>query len=473
MKLLRISAIAVLAVRSAVRSRFVLSLVGSLALVVAGLPFVLKGDGTLEGQVRVLLQYTLGSASLILIAATLWISCSAISREVEDRSIRLIAVKPVPRHEIWLGKWLGLLLLNGFLLLCCGLTLYGLVQWTLLSSAATAEARVLVRETMLTGRRQVLPREEPLGAEVSLRYQRVLDEGRLSEDHTREEVLQNIRKAVLGERLTARTGEACEWRFDLPRSGKTDRAVTLRFRLSTLAWNRLSITGDWVILSLSGEELCRVTAADCLGGAYHLRVPASFWARARASAGAGRGTVPVSVQFRNGTHDVSHTAFFDSTGPVELLVRETGFFSNLVRALIIVLCQTAAVAALGLMMGSIFSPPVAVFSACALLTMVAVAQYFVMASSPELAIEEHHHHGEAAPPGHIATGGKLLAEGLNAIAAPARQFKPIRCLADGILVSWNRTALAIGVLVFAYPVVCMCLSGYVLNRRELAGVRSP
>ncbi len=472
MKFLRISAVAILAMRSAVRSRFVLSLAGLLVLTVGGLPFVLKGDGTLEGQVRVLLRYTLGLASLILMTATLWASCSTVSREVEDKSIRLIAVKPVPRYEIWLGKWLGLLALNGLLLSCCGLATYGLTRWTFVTSDASARERSRVAGAMLVGRRCLLPRTESLDTEVLQRYQRLVAQGASPDDHERHETLQEIRQAVLGERLTVRVGETRTWWFDLPADGKADRIVTLRFRLSTMAWNRLPITGDWILSSPSGQELCRVTSADCFGGTHQLRLPASFWAPARDSGETRSADATVGVQFHNALSGVSHTALFDATGPAELLVHETGFLSNLVRTLLVILCQTALVAAVGLTMGSVFSAPVAVFAACSLVVMVWASQYFAMASSPGFEVEEHHHHGEPAAPGFVIKVGEYMAEGLNVIAAPVMRFDPIKRLADGILIPLPRVAAAAGMLLFAYPAVLMACSGYVLNRRELANVRS-
>ncbi len=474
MKFLRISAIAVLAVRSAVRSRFVLSLVGLLVLAVGGLPFVLRGDGTLEGQVRVLLQYTLGLASAILMIATLWASCAAVSSEVRDKSIRLIAVKPVPRHEIWFGKWLGLLLLNGFLLSCCGLAVYGLVQRTLAISGASDEARTRIRGTMLVGRRRILPREEPLDVEVSRRYRRLAAEGALPEEHDNHEVLLEIRQAVLGERLTVKAGEVRKWWFDIPRdrAWNANQAVTLRFRLSTMAWNRLSIAGDWVLHTSSGEELCRVPVADCFGGPYQFRLPAAPQGHADDASESRRGDIAVVAQFENAAAGASHTALFDSTGPVEILLHETGFVPNLMRALVVVLCKIALVAAVGLTMGSVFSSPVAVFATCSLGVMVWASQYFVMASSPEFTVQEHHHHGEPTTPGHIAVAGQYMAKGLSVLATPATRFDPIKHLADGILVSGRHVAAAAGILVFVYPAVLMACSGYVLKRRELAGVRS-
>ena len=109
-----------MAIRSAIRSRVVGVLLCLLLLAIIGLPLTVKGDGTLTGEVQVLLTYTLGAVTMILSIATLWAGCAAVSTEVEEKQIHLILTKPVNRFEVWLGKWLGLVTLNAVLLLVSG-----------------------------------------------------------------------------------------------------------------------------------------------------------------------------------------------------------------------------------------------------------------------------------------------------------------------------------------------------------------
>ncbi len=117
----RVGGVAVLAVRAALRTRSVAALLALLILCVAALPRVIKGDGTPEGELHILLSYTLGFAFSILCLTTLWSSCALFAAEIDNARIQLSAVKPVHPWEFWLGKWLALLLLNGvFILLVYG-----------------------------------------------------------------------------------------------------------------------------------------------------------------------------------------------------------------------------------------------------------------------------------------------------------------------------------------------------------------
>src|SRR5262249_5543397 len=76
-----------------------------------------------------LLTYTLSVITALLGFATLWLACGTLARDIEECRMQMLAVKPVARWQIWLGKWLGLLLLNAALLAVAGASVYLLVQW--------------------------------------------------------------------------------------------------------------------------------------------------------------------------------------------------------------------------------------------------------------------------------------------------------------------------------------------------------
>ena len=58
----------------------------------------------------------------------MWAGCAAVSLEIQERQIHLIVTKPVRRAQIWLGKWLGLLILNAALIAFSGAVVYFLLQ---------------------------------------------------------------------------------------------------------------------------------------------------------------------------------------------------------------------------------------------------------------------------------------------------------------------------------------------------------
>src|SRR5690606_28297067 len=121
----RIGGLAIITLRNAVRSRIVAILLCALVLVILGMPLAVRGGGTASSHIQILITYTLGFASFLLAMSTLWAGCSAISTEIQRRQIQLIVTKPVRGYELWLGKWIGLLLLNALFLTLAGLMTYG------------------------------------------------------------------------------------------------------------------------------------------------------------------------------------------------------------------------------------------------------------------------------------------------------------------------------------------------------------
>src|SRR5438874_8408556 len=122
-------AIASLTWKAAFRFRLFWVLTALLLGSVVGLALLLKDDGTARGFTQILLTYTLSVITTLLGFSTLWLACGTLARDVEDCQMQMVAVKPIARWQIWLGKWLGLLLLNAALLTVAGGSVFVLLEW--------------------------------------------------------------------------------------------------------------------------------------------------------------------------------------------------------------------------------------------------------------------------------------------------------------------------------------------------------
>src|SRR5580692_8909011 len=125
----QIAAIIGLTWKAAFRYRLFWVIAFLLVAAVVGLPILLKDDGTAEGFAQILITYTLGAVTGLLGLCTLWLACGTLARDVEECQIQMVAVKPIARWQIWLGKWLGLVLLNAALLGVAGACVFGLLEW--------------------------------------------------------------------------------------------------------------------------------------------------------------------------------------------------------------------------------------------------------------------------------------------------------------------------------------------------------
>src|SRR5437016_9938580 len=124
----RVLAIAWLTWKAAFRFRLFLVVSALLLASVVGLPLLIKTDGTARGFTQILLTYTLTTISALLGLSTLWLACGTLARDIEDCQMQMVAVKPIARWQIWLGKWLGLMALNAGLLAISGGSVYALLM---------------------------------------------------------------------------------------------------------------------------------------------------------------------------------------------------------------------------------------------------------------------------------------------------------------------------------------------------------
>jgi len=139
---------------------------------------------------------------------------------------------------------------------------------------------------------------------------------------------------------------------------------------------------------------------------------------------------------------------------------------NLARALFVIFCHLAAVAALGLTAGALFSFPVASFVASAALFAALASHYLVYASSPDYAADAHHHTPHA--PSLLEKAGEAMVDKLKVVVEPAIRLDVLESLSDGILIPWRSAGGTFLILVVLYSGLLGLLGSYVLSRRELA-----
>jgi len=134
--------------KAAFRFRLFLVLAVLLVASVVALPILLKDDGTARGFTQILITYTLTTITSLLGLSTLWLACGTLARDIEECQVQMLAVKPVARWQIWVGKWLGIVSLNAVLLVLSGGCVYALLQWRA-THLPPAEQAVLRNEVLV------------------------------------------------------------------------------------------------------------------------------------------------------------------------------------------------------------------------------------------------------------------------------------------------------------------------------------
>src|SRR5882762_6811434 len=168
----RLFAIAKLTWKAAFRFRLFWVMAGLLLLCVIGLPLLVKDDGTARGFTQILLTYTLTTITALLGFSTLWLACGTLARDIEECQIQMVVVKPIPRWQVWLGKWLGIMALNAVLLALSGACVFCLLQWR--ATRLSAEEQKILRNEVLVARGSARP--ESLEKQIAAETEQVLRE---------------------------------------------------------------------------------------------------------------------------------------------------------------------------------------------------------------------------------------------------------------------------------------------------------
>src|SRR5689334_8830273 len=168
----RLFAICWLTWKAALRFRLFIVVAGLLLASVVLLPLLIKDDGTARGFTQILLTYTLTTISALLGISTLWLACGTLARDIEECQMQVVAVKPIARWQIWLGKWLGLITLNAALLALSGGSVYALLQWR--ATHLPLDQQQVLRREVLVARGSV--RQDNIDAKVEAETEAQLQE---------------------------------------------------------------------------------------------------------------------------------------------------------------------------------------------------------------------------------------------------------------------------------------------------------
>jgi hypothetical protein len=468
----RVGGVAVLALRASLRTKVVAALLVLLAVCVVLLPSVIKGDGTHEGDLHILLTYTLGFSFGILCLATLWAACALFAAEIDSSRMQLSAVKPVRAAEFWLGKWLALLVLNAVLLAAVYAGVYAQVCWRMAGSGWEAGDRPSSRRVT----RPVLPtpREEALQTYQVMRQQKGLPEG------VSEKSVLRVLEARAGDKYDViNPGDQVAWTFRMARPVRIGETVTVRVKFDTEYSTREQVAGVCRLAAAARPELAvEVELNDFTQNEVEFDVDTRVFAQQSAEVG-GRES---EVRGQSSGDGVQGSGFGEQAALQEfgLSFRHTGdpkkasalmlrfrrdvvlltpggtFEANLARAALLHAGVLALLAAFGLTLSACFSLPVAAFVATVLMVLTLVGNSVV-----QVVAEEDEKSTLNLP-------GIWVSRGVFEVTQHAMKDEPLKALTRGERIEGGVIGTAAAWNVVLVPFVLLLLGCAALRRRELA-----
>ncbi len=445
----RITSIATTTIRGALRTRTITALITLLALTVLGLPFLLKGDGTPAGELAILLSYTLGTSFALLSLATLWSAATLFANEISAHRYTLDATKPVTTLEFWLGKWLALMTIATLLLTAAYTGVYAQVRWRASQNSWQSlhypEGRAVTRPTLPT------PEQEAL--EV---YSIMAANRELPPKLSRRSILRILADQALERYEVINPEEEIQLSFTLNQPLKPGDPLLLRWRFDTEYSTREQIQALVNIWPHNHPELAiTTTLSDFTQSELLSDIDTTTFATADPN---NQGLSRFDLLFKHqGDPEQSAALMLRLRQDVALLASGRSFELNLARSALLQLSLLAALAALGLTLSTLFSTPVALFTATMTLTLILVSGSVIENTSET---------GDEKPWERL---GLLISQTTHDIVKRATRDKPLEQLTRGELIDnqillhswlWNGVLPAI---IFA------TLSTLAMRRREIAG----
>jgi hypothetical protein len=454
----RLFAIAKLTLKAAFRYRLVQIMAVLLLGAVIGLPLIIKHDGTARGFTQILLTYTLGAIITLLGFATLWLACGTLARDIEECQMQVVAVKPIARWEIWLGKWAGIMLLNVLLLAISGAAVFFLMQWR--ARRLPPEAQAQLRAEVLVARASIKPaavEKSAIEAEVERQLQERLKDSNVAA-MDRDFVRKQIRERVKAQFQVVPPGTPHRWIIGagLFKDRLRDKPLQLRIKFF-VAQSVASGTyfGAWQIGPPNGRRYALENPSLAADTFHEFPLPPNLLDE--------NGNLVVDFLNYNDT-----ALFFPLDDGLEVLYPESGFGLNFVRGLGIICCWLALLAAIGLSAASFLSFPVAAFVSLGIL-LIGLSSGTVKQVVEEGGIAAiNHETGRVDNPTLIDLIALPIFRGLLALINLVQDFSPIDALSTGRSVSWSELARAIAQIIFLMGGIFAAVGIISFTRRELA-----
>jgi len=250
----RLWAVAKHTLRQCLRMKVAAMFILLLAVALVCMPFlkVLKGDGTLAGQIQTFLMYSTKITAALLTLMTIFLSTGILSGDVRTRQIFSVLTKPVAPWQYIIGRWLGIVLLNVILIALAGVAIYGFAQYlrageALVTASGRAEDRRKVETEVFAARRRIGPDEkldidQAVADRISAlkkqgRYEQVLQDFIDVNKGNREEGYQHLLRELAKQELSkvepVGPGKTTAWHFSgIEAAGKQTRAKGTVARLA-------------------------------------------------------------------------------------------------------------------------------------------------------------------------------------------------------------------------------------------------
>ena len=469
-------------IKEALNIRLVGVVVLILVVMLPWMAVTVASEDRLSYRIQAYLEYSLSLVLVVMSLMTVLLGCRTLSKEVEDKQIMIVGVKPVSRPMYLVGKWLGVMFLNVLLVLVS----MGSVYWFTAGYLANQKAKtdfetVYVKDGLLAGNVTVQPRpasnlmqlaEQRVQERVKREMGDVLELGRLEAleknygDTTDQNLLmkwgvdrlrRSVQQEVMDQWMSIKANNRKTYVFEgLQDVRRLKRSLQIRYKANssknprsreitvvaeiagqqkpfsiTLSREEVIIV-PWQSVDVDGRLEFTVINVDAYGG-------------------------PVEWQ----------TLHFSATHGMELFYPKVSFTTNYVRAFFLVLIKLGFLTIMSLTFATFLGFPVAVLSAVLICVAASFSDFFLSAAADIRRINETQTGFDIQLQGLAGFLGEII----SGIMLEYSQYKPVANLVDGRLISWSHVVSCLGWIGVLWTGVTGLIGVFVFRSRELARVQ--
>lgn len=484
-----VSGVARAVIDEAAGTRLPFLLVMLLVLGLPLLPIVLDPTERLEYRMQFLLDWSLSGAGFLLAMIAILLACSSVCSDISTQRIHMTLSKPLARWQYLLGKWIGIVLLEGLLVILTGIGTYAAVTMLRQSNATDAADRLAVNEQVLTARsvaRPAHPRRGEFEAAVATAVEQLQkdDPGLFAKDP------KGARNRFYSYEVmrwhTVSASKVSAFDFTLRPPGQLG-AELVQLRIKPFSDNASMDRADVKFVLWLNERPFPIRDGiheefTFASGSFHtIDLPASSIDD--------EGHLRVTIANRNlvppGDTEPTSLSFVPGKG-MELLYRVDSFAANFLRGLLVMWSKLAMLTAAALAAASWLGFPIAVMASLLIYasavgrafladavdiytgldnatpTLVSMMQLRTMMLTERLGKLEF---WEAAK-----TVTSFVADGFLALVPSFGRYNAVTEVATGRLCSTAEALWSVGELGILYPAVAILIGWALLERRDLVNL---
>jgi len=348
-------------IKQALRMKIAVVFIILLVVLLPIMALSMTGDGTLKGRLQTFISYGLSLTSLLLCLLTIVVSVYSLTNDIKQRQIYTVITKPVRRFQLLLGKLLGVILLDGVLLLLFSALIYAVTVYTPKFLNPSQAEFISLKNEFFTARAGLTPDQVDVTQEVLDSYNKLERNGQLNQlsSHlSHSQILARLTSQKQLEKRAAPVGHELLWEFNNVKPLDPNESLFIRFKYDvSVNPPDLQVFSRWLV----GDDrqvrygtkiqtpIYTFDRKDLIRTFYEIEVPADAVAE----------DGYLAVAFLNIPLNNTVVIFPPKDG-LEVLYKADSFTANFLRAVLLILFRLIFLACLGILASTFLSFPVAI-----------------------------------------------------------------------------------------------------------------